>query len=399
MVARGIDARQVLDVLDDTAIHLCVPEDDAVLRALRLGECVDDGVGEVAPLVVRADIGKVDEVVHGKRETKTAAFPRGALELLARDLQCAHVLAKGVVELHNVDLALRAGNSKHGAMLVPLNAHDGHHRVDENGVFIRLVAHDLHAAVFVANGEAWAARLNVAVGAVVPLHANELLGTNRAFETGRGNLGHEVAGAIVHVELAIDGAKENVLAIGRPLDLGQANVERLAPQAAAVDATDDDGAILVNNADALAIGIPLHVLDHTLVTIVDHLLAPSALVKNPDDDEAVFIRGCELAVVLVPGDDLHRATVALERLVHAEIALRSLGELVAAIELEDLENAALAASAGNPAILAVPGEAGQRNRLGDGNGDLLGEVDEHGGRLQAVFAGITVRPLLQQVFV
>ena len=64
----------------------CVPEDDALLKALRLAERVDHSVGKIAPFVLGADVGKVDEVVDSQSQAKTASLPGARAQLLARYL-------------------------------------------------------------------------------------------------------------------------------------------------------------------------------------------------------------------------------------------------------------------------------------------------------------------------
>ncbi len=54
-------------------------------------------------------------------------------------------------------------------------------------------------------------------------------------------------------------------------------LDLLSPDTVAVDATDDDGAILVDYADALAVRVPGHAAHHALIAVVDHLLVPGAL--------------------------------------------------------------------------------------------------------------------------
>ena len=56
-------------------MRLDVPEDDVRLRLVGPRERVDDRVGEVGPLVVGADVGKVYEGVDSERNPQGAAFP------------------------------------------------------------------------------------------------------------------------------------------------------------------------------------------------------------------------------------------------------------------------------------------------------------------------------------
>jgi hypothetical protein len=57
-------------------------------------------------------------------------------------------------------------------------------------------------------------------------------------------------------------------------------------------------------------------------------------VHHPDDNQACFVRGGELLVLVVPLNNLNIAFVALEVLIHAEVAT-SLS--FAGLKLEDFE--------------------------------------------------------------
>lgn len=72
--------------LDGAAVDLGVPEDDDVLRALRLGEGIHHRAAEIAPFVLQPHIGKVDERVNPERETQRPALPRQRPQALARNL-------------------------------------------------------------------------------------------------------------------------------------------------------------------------------------------------------------------------------------------------------------------------------------------------------------------------
>ena len=56
-------------------MRLDVPEDDVRLRLVGPRERVDDRVGEVSPLVVGTDVGKVDEGVDSECNAQGTAFP------------------------------------------------------------------------------------------------------------------------------------------------------------------------------------------------------------------------------------------------------------------------------------------------------------------------------------
>ena len=77
------------------------------------------------------------------------------------------------------------------------------------------------------------------------------------------------------MDLAVGQREEEDLGVGRPLDLAELRVLQVAaPQSVAVDAADDDGAVLVDDADLLAVAVPRHARHDRLVPVVDHLLVP-----------------------------------------------------------------------------------------------------------------------------
>ena len=47
---------------------------------------------------------------------------------------------------------------------------------------------------------------------------------------------------------------------------------------------------LVDNADLEPVCVPGHAPDHRLVSVVNHLLIPAALVQHPHDNQAVLER-------------------------------------------------------------------------------------------------------------
>ena len=70
-------------------------KDDAILNPVRLCEGVDHRIGTVAPLVVRADVGKVDVAVDGEGDTQAAAFPWHSSEFMSGDFQGPQMLWEG----------------------------------------------------------------------------------------------------------------------------------------------------------------------------------------------------------------------------------------------------------------------------------------------------------------
>ena len=94
---------------------------------------------------------------------------------------------------------------------------------------------------------------------------------------------------VVQVALALQRDEEDHAPVGRPLDERELQGQLAAPYAVPVDGADDDGAVLVNDANLRPVRGPLHVAHDAPVAVVDHLLEPHPLVQHPDDDEAVGV--------------------------------------------------------------------------------------------------------------
>mmetsp|Transcript_16165 Transcript_16165/g.40248 ORF Transcript_16165/g.40248 Transcript_16165/m.40248 type:complete len:1228 (-) Transcript_16165:317-4000(-) len=322
-VAKRLDGHQLAHVLGVLVVVLGVPEHDAVLRAVGAVERVHKRVAEVAPLVVGAHVGKVHERVHRQRQAQPVALPAQSADAAAGHAQRAQVLAHVVVELHHPQLArlgrvaaeLVARHRQHGAVAVPLALAGLDARVDAHRVVVRLVAHELHAPVVQADGQHRAVGLRKAQDAVIPLHAHHLALAHVPLVAVEGHLGHGVAVAVVHVALALRCAEQDEPPVRRPLHQGQRQPDLLAPQPVAVHAAHDHRAVLVHDADLLAVGRPLHVAHHRLVAVVDHLLEPHALVQHPHNDEPALITGGELLERIIPAHTQHCAIVPLQGLV------------------------------------------------------------------------------------
>mmetsp|Transcript_15803 Transcript_15803/g.28318 ORF Transcript_15803/g.28318 Transcript_15803/m.28318 type:complete len:230 (-) Transcript_15803:438-1127(-) len=228
------------------------------------------------------------------------------------------MLAVLVVELGHPQLAglaggaaeLVAGGGEDGPRAIPLDPRRLDPGVDADGVVVGLVPHQLHSAVVEADGQNRAVGLHGALKTVVPLHADDLTAAGVALVAVQRDLGHGVAVAVVHVALALGRAEEEQATVRRPLHQGQRQTQLFAPQTVAVDTANDDGAVLVDDADLLAAGRPLHVAHDTLVAVVDHLLVPHAFMEHPDDDEPLLVAARQLLVLVVPGDAEDGAAVA-----------------------------------------------------------------------------------------
>ena len=87
------------------------------------------------------------------------------------------------------------------------------------------------------------------------------------------------------------------------------------------------------------------------------------LVHHPDNDEARFVRCCQLLVLVVPLNDADVALVTLQVLIHAEITAAL---AFARLEFEHLEQALVAACREVPALL-VPAHNIQRSVVRHGD--------------------------------
>eukprot|EP00968_Pinguiococcus_pyrenoidosus_P023347 scaffold3722_cov263-Pinguiococcus_pyrenoidosus.AAC.2 len=354
-------------------------ERHAVQALFAADEAVDQGALDVAPDVIRPNVGKVDVRIHRQGQPQPAAIPRDAADPLSRHLERSQVVAPRRVELDFGDPALVAiaisaflgpGQREHRAGDVPVALRQLHPRVDEHGIRVVHVATHHDPAPSIGHAKSWGPGVRLAAGAVVPVHGHDLGGgivLGQVLDGVLGDGADAVSFSVVQLQAAllVAGREENVLPVRTPLHVAQTHVELSAPQAVAVDAADDHVTVFVHDADLEAIGSPLHALDHTAVAVVDHLLVPHVLLQHPHNDQAVLVRSGELLVLRVPDHAFHSSLVALERLVHTETAGRghTAHQRPAAvrhtIQLQHFQNARVAATR-DPALLRVPVDAVQR---------------------------------------
>mmetsp|Transcript_54010 Transcript_54010/g.167413 ORF Transcript_54010/g.167413 Transcript_54010/m.167413 type:complete len:333 (-) Transcript_54010:156-1154(-) len=319
----------VLDVLCVLLISLCIPEDNDMLTPFLLQDSIHQGAREVAPEVVGPDVCEEDVGVHCEREPQAVAFPRDRPEVAARNSESPQEGARRRVELHDAHLPVRGGaalrlHPRDGDGLpvgVPLQSCAAQLGVDQHGLVVGVAAHDLHTAVLEAHAE----RGHLAVGAggaSVPIDAcngHRTLGST--VEAVYGAPMRIDALVVIYMHLPVQGAEEDVLAIRRPLHEGELCLDLLAPQPLAIYSAHDDRAVLVDDADLLAVRAPLHVAHDASVAVVDHFLEPDPAVQHPHNDQAVLVACGELPEVSIPRDDHYVALVPFERLIHGKIAL------------------------------------------------------------------------------
>ena len=93
VLARG-DGEKAFDSLGVLLTRRSVPEDDTVLNLVWLTKTIDQSVGEVAPVVVVADVGKVDEGANTQSNPQPSSLPGQSTQVTARNLECVKVLGE-----------------------------------------------------------------------------------------------------------------------------------------------------------------------------------------------------------------------------------------------------------------------------------------------------------------
>mmetsp|Transcript_25379 Transcript_25379/g.58464 ORF Transcript_25379/g.58464 Transcript_25379/m.58464 type:complete len:448 (-) Transcript_25379:248-1591(-) len=327
VLPNGANRQQLFYILGIFLIILAVPENDAVLWTFRLVESIHQRVPEETPLVVWADVGEKDERIHGEGDTETTPLPGESLNSTPRHAQCAQMNAKRRVELDHAELLvtrraarLLPSHCHHCAVGVPGHTRNEHPGVDEDRFLVNLVAHKLHAAVFICEGEARSSGVRHAFEAVVPADTGQ---RHKVLAGKQGHAHHKVTMAVIAVNLSVRRYKQNRAPVWGPLDQGERQFQLLAPQAISIHRTNDHSTILVHDANLLPVRGPFHVSHHTLVSVVDHFLKPLVLVQVPHNDQPRRITCGQFAIVLVPSHNHNSSAVALKRLVHGKVARTS----------------------------------------------------------------------------
>jgi hypothetical protein len=130
----------------------------------------------------------------------------------------------------------------------------------------------------------------------------------------------EVSNIVVNINSTLWCTEKNGATVWGPLDNLELNFEFFAPKASSLDRAYDNCAIFVDNSNFFTVWCPAHIRDNTLVSVVDHFFKPVLLVHHPNNNETLFITGGKLLVLVIPLDDNNIALVALQVLVHAQVA-------------------------------------------------------------------------------
>lgn len=108
---------------------------------------------------------------------------------------------------------------------------------------------------------------------------------------------------VVHYDFSEVGPDEDFFGGRGPADDGDLMGVLFAPLAIALDASHDDVAVFVGDADLGAIGAPSHIADEAGFAVVDHFFDPLPVVFHEDDDGAGGIAGGQFAVLFIPDDE------------------------------------------------------------------------------------------------
>merc|ERR1719460_3208932 len=136
---------------------------------------------------------------------------------------------------------------------------------------------------------------------LVPMHASDACPLLLLIKTEDRHAVRIDALIVIDVNLALQGAEQDQLPVRRPFHQGELQALQLfAPKALPVHRSNNDGTILIDYADFLSVGRPLHISYDGTIAIIDNLLEPNAAVQHPHDNKPVLVGSCKLAEIVVP---------------------------------------------------------------------------------------------------
>jgi len=160
VLAARFDLLETVHILNVLFVDTGIPENNAHIAALWLAESKHKSGAEVAPHIVRLDIGEQNVSVHCKSHSQPEAFPGNAVHdtRVAWHAEGPQVNALSIVKLYSALVAFRAvdqgtSDSQDVAIGAPFAGLDKHAGVDELGTVIGEVLHELHATALVNDGQ------------------------------------------------------------------------------------------------------------------------------------------------------------------------------------------------------------------------------------------------------
>lgn len=189
-----------------------------------------------------------------------------------------------------------SANCENSSRWVPLKTSDIHRSINQNGIIILIVFHQLNETALIGNNKSRRSIISVHLRLVVPLDSGQvLIGRKKVLRSDQPlqalhlELVNRHAILVVDSDLSLRRSKNENLAIRTPLNEPEAVFKVLPPLPLSADRPNDDGAVLVDNSDVRAVWAPLHVFDDALVAVVDHLFEPVRLVEHPDNNEPAVV--------------------------------------------------------------------------------------------------------------
>lgn len=266
-----------------------------------------------------------------------------------------------VIELDGSLIAFRSINetssdAKYITIGAPLDRLDQHAGIHEERIIISQILHELHATALVSNGQLGGAFIDILVAEALPIRVVPLdsgqghVLVSHASQTVDFHWVLEVAHVVVHVHGTFGRAEQNSARVGGPFDEFEVDFELFAPETGALDRADDDSTVFVDDTDFFAIRGPTHVGNDRLVTVVDHFFEPVLFVHHPHYNQALLIGSGKFLILVIPLNDDDITLVALQVLVHGEVAATL---AFTAFKLEHFEEAHVA-TRGEVTLFLVP---------------------------------------------